>query len=345
MKYYFKYIIFFFFLLLNFQLVYAGNPTSKEYVDKQDQAIKTQLEIEIRKIEGNPGPKGDKGDQGEKGDPGPAGEKGESGPVGPKGEQGPQGEKGEAGSVGPKGDTGAQGPVGPKGDIGPSGPKGDPGPTGETGSSGPAGPKGEQGAQGPVGPKGDSGPVYIAGNGITISANVISIKPLQLGQYYQGGIIFWLDPTTQHGLMVAKTDQSQSSAWKNTAQTRVTNALGIGLGSGSINTSLIIGSLTNNNPNGTFAAVMAASYSILDTDVNFGGWFLPSKEELKLMYQQKTVIDATAIVNGGTALGLGNYWSSTEIDSGNAWSQNFASGAQLNSDKAENFRVRAIREF
>lgn len=55
---------------------------------------------------------------------------------------GPQGPKGETGAQGPKGATGPQGPQGIKGDTGERGPQGI---KGDTGERGPQGPQGKQG--------------------------------------------------------------------------------------------------------------------------------------------------------------------------------------------------------
>ena len=60
------------------------------------------------------GPKGDKGETGATGAVGPQGPKGETGATG---ETGPQGEQGPQGLQGEKGATGATGPQGPKGDA------------------------------------------------------------------------------------------------------------------------------------------------------------------------------------------------------------------------------------
>src|SRR5574344_80894 len=64
------------------------------------------------------------------------------------------------------------------------------------------------------------------------------------------------------------------------------------------------------------------------------GWYLPSKEELNSMYNQKEEI-------GGFS---GNYyWGSTEYSSSNAWSQYFANGSQHNDYKSDSDRVRCVR--
>ena len=68
--------------------------------------------------------------------------KGDTGETGPKGDKGDKGDTGEKGSKGDKGETGATGQKGEQG------PKGDTGDTGATGDTGPTGPTGDTGATG-----------------------------------------------------------------------------------------------------------------------------------------------------------------------------------------------------
>jgi hypothetical protein len=76
----------------------------------------------------------------------------------------------------------------------------------------------------------------------------------------------------------------------------------------------------------------------------FMDWYLPSKEELNLMYKN---------IGQGSALGLGNiggfasnvYWSSTERGSFNAWTQNFANRIQAATNLSYTSYVRAVRAF
>ena len=70
------------------------------------------------------------------------GETGATGPAGPKGDTGDKGDTGEKGSKGDKGETGA------------TGQKGEQGPKGDTGDTGPAGPAGQAGATGDTGATG-----------------------------------------------------------------------------------------------------------------------------------------------------------------------------------------------
>ena len=80
-----------------------------------------------------------------------------------------KGEKGDPGDKGAKGDTGEKGSKGDKGDTGETGQKGEKGPKGDTGNTG------ATGATGPVGPKGDTG---ATGTGITIKGSYNSYEEL-----------------------------------------------------------------------------------------------------------------------------------------------------------------------
>lgn len=68
------------------------------------------------------------------------------------------------------------------------------------------------------------------------------------------------------------------------------------------------------------------------------------------MYQNKSVIDSSAVANGGSNFSSGNfstsfYWSSTEVDVSTVWFQNFTVATQNGNIKDGLARVRAIRAF
>ncbi len=65
-------------------------------------------------------------------------------------------------------------------------------------------------------------------------------------------------------------------------------------------------------------------------------WRLPTKEELNKLYKKRSVV-------GGFAGYV--YWSSSEDGAGNAWSQAFSSGYQIQYYKSYLIRVRAVRAF
>ena len=104
--------------------------------------------IELGRVVGDTGPKGDTGDAFTYEDFTPeqlAELKGETGDTGPAGPKGDTGDKGDTGAKGDKGDTGETGASGEKGE---QGLKGDTGDTGATGATGPAGATGDTGATG-----------------------------------------------------------------------------------------------------------------------------------------------------------------------------------------------------
>jgi len=97
------------------------------------------MQIDVRRVEGPPGPAGPQGPEGQQGPPGPQGPAGPQGPPGPSGPAGAQGQQGPLGAVGPQGPNGPQGPQGP---VGAQGPQGTTGPQGPMGPAGPGFPVG-----------------------------------------------------------------------------------------------------------------------------------------------------------------------------------------------------------
>lgn len=152
------------------------------------------------------------------------------------------------------------------------------------------------------------------------------IQTLTIGQTYQGGIIFWLDATGQHGLIVSTVDQG-AIQWYNGSNI-VTNAVRDGIGAGKFNTERIIAM----QGAGAYAAQICANYQ----GGNYGDWYLPSKYELNLLYLKKNVI--IGIINA-------SHWSSTEYDNTKVWVQNIGTGGQASNSKDTYYYVRAIRAF
>ena len=172
--------------------------------------------------------------------------------------------------------------------------------------------------------------VTVTGAGTTASPYVVNATgatALTIGQSYQGGIIFWLDATGQHGLIAATADQSTGIQWYNGTYT-TTNAVSDGIGAGMYNTERIIA----NQSTGSYAAQLCANYQ----GGGYGDWYLPSKYELNLLYAQRFAV-------GGFASAY--YWSSTEDNTTNAWGQGFDDGTRATTNKDYTYYVRAVRAF
>lgn len=154
-----------------------------------------------------------------------------------------------------------------------------------------------------------------------------SASDIAVGQNYAGGIIFYVDGTGQHGLIAAESDCADSAQWYNGDFITTSTFEGY-IGKGQSNTKKII----DVQGNGIYAA------SICDQLVLNGhnDWFLPSKDELNLLYQQRNLV-------GGFANDY--YWSSPEYDTLNAWNQYFPYGPQFYANKSSKACVRAIRAF
>jgi hypothetical protein len=158
---------------------------------------------------------------------------------------------------------------------------------------------------------------------------------LTIGQSYQGGKIFWLDATGQHGLIAATADQSTGIQWHN-GIIRYTGTSGDGLYAGSMNTTMIVVTQMADNQTGNFAAKVCADYSVTVSGVTYGDWYLPSNYELNLLYLQKDAV-------GGFA--SAHYWSSTEFSHIVAWMRHFATGIEFGDYKSDPGYVRAVRAF
>lgn len=92
-----------------------------------------------------------------------------------------------------------------------------------------------------------------------------------------GGIVFYVTDAGEHGLEAATENAGTGTRWNNGYST-ITAASAVITGYGDQNTSTIIAAQGADET--SYAAGLAASYN----DGGFTDWFLPSREELNLMY-------------------------------------------------------------
>ena len=147
-----------------------------------------------------------------------------------------------------------------------------------------------------------------------------------------GGLIFYDKGSVSDGwryLEAAPSDQSTSAEW-GCHETEISGADGTAVGTGKQNTIDILNECATSG----IAVDICA-------DLSLGGyddWFLPSKDELNLMYENMKIFGV-----GGFADYF--YCSSSEGDAYYAWFQDFYDGDQSYASKNYTLRVRAVRAF
>ena len=177
-------------------------------------------------------------------------------------------------------------------------------------ANGTPGPAGPQGIQGIPGPVG----------GFTH----------YLGEAFNGGIIYYLykgSDGLEHGLIVALTE-STPLAWQTTGTLVNANRTE----DGAYNTALMMGS-----PAATYIATLGA------------GWYLPSLDELGLLFYNRYSAQKGLRLGGNTLLQWNSltawYWSSSEYDASYAFRYSFLDGVADQNIKTTACYVRAVRAF
>jgi hypothetical protein len=168
-----------------------------------------------------------------------------------------------------------------------------------------------------------------AGPGILINNNVIRTMPksFYLGQDTLGGIVFYLYEDSvgnQRGLIVSKTETV--SQWQT-----------VGSPTGAVR-----------SWDGVFnTGAMSSSPAKAWITSNFSSeWYLPSRDELSLLWHSLFHVNRRLFVLGLTPIpATGFYWSSTESNASNAVYFDFFYGSAFSTGKTSSNNVRAIRGF
>jgi hypothetical protein len=199
---------------------------------------------------------------------------------------------------------------------------------------------------------GDTGPgggivFYVQASGDTFTStgspcNTAGVGGISTCKYLEAA------PTTGNS---AWTDVVRSWATDTYRTTTIPGADGTDIGNGYQNTSDIIAQ--SDNVAATSAAVEASEYRGPNSRTD---WFLPSRDELNALCKyarntgQAAGVDACSGGSSPTDRGFrnGGYWSSSEFNSTDAWTQYFNSGSRGIDNKAndgtfDTFYVRPIR--
>lgn len=163
--------------------------------------------------------------------------------------------------------------------------------------------------------------------------NCDGVVILEIGDELQGGILFYLDETGKHGLIVGKEDLGEFM-W-GCLNTTIPGADIINIGGGLQNT-LDIMSGCSDRP-------IAASAAYEYNGGNYTDWYLPSRRELKEIYL--SVGQGSEIGNIGGFMDSW-YWSSTEDEIPEAaYCFSFIYGAVGGNHREGMLNVRPIRSF
>ena len=150
------------------------------------------------------------------------------------------------------------------------------------------------------------------------------------------GVVFWLDPDGDQGLMVALDDASEGCAWG-----EATDALT--LLNKPFNSPLALEDVSGNTNTRCIRKHQGIENEYAASLVDFeDGWYLPSVGELRKLYAALPMVEPALSVAGGNTLTEDTYWSSTEYSATDAATATFSMG---NTGKTGTCRVRAIRHF
>ena len=167
-------------------------------------------------------------------------------------------------------------------------------------------------------------------------AEALPSPAAQIGEFRDGGVVFWVDGSGQHGLVCDIQDLGLAE-W-GCEGTLISGADGTNIVDGIQNTIDILADCST--------VGIAADLCANSTAQGYNDWFLPSKDALNELWLKRNDLYFTLLMNGGSGFN-DYYWSSSEYDANDAWKQYFLSGAQFNSFKSNISitHVRAIRAF
>jgi hypothetical protein len=190
-------------------------------------------------------------------------------------------------------------------------------------------------------------------------------EPLVVGSSYRGGKIAYIfqsgDPGYVagefHGIIASNSDLSNGIRWGQGNDGLSTTydcvnrhsasgfALPCAIGTGRSNTNLIIASNTESSPT-DYAALICSNYSVVSNGVTYSDWFLPSKDEMLKLYQNKNLIGGLFYDSNNASSKSNWYWTS----SGDVFQDRATDVNSSNANNSRSFRgsllsVRAVMYF
>jgi hypothetical protein len=159
-----------------------------------------------------------------------------------------------------------------------------------------------------------------------------NISEYVLGMEAEGGIVFYIDETGQHGLVAAKEDIGPF-AW-GCQDMSISNADAQEIGTG-LQNSLDILAQCSETP-------IASSEALEFENEDYSDWYLPSFDEVQEMYYK--IGQGSSIGNKGN-FSNSWYWTSSQANTEIAWGFSFNNGTTFNFYKSSAFMIRPVRSF
>jgi len=149
---------------------------------------------------------------------------------------------------------------------------------------------------------------------------------IRIGQDYQGGRVFYLNPADGGGLIAAPADQStyvQFGCFGEHIEGTSTEK-----GTGAKNTKILTAAC-----NSLYMAAKTCDTLSLN---GYHDWYVPSRDELSLLWEKRDTI-------GGFVPEW--YWSSSEYNTNYGWFVYFPDGRQMYANRFNFIHLRCIRSF
>jgi len=149
-----------------------------------------------------------------------------------------------------------------------------------------------------------------------------------VGERFGGGIVFFTTQDGMHGLIAATEDMEVPVSWQN-GSTISTKSFDTYVFAGAVNTKKI---LSIQGGIGSYAAKSCGDYR----GGEYTDWYLPSRDELIILYFNRSKIGQFANEN---------YWSSTEYNAQKAICLSFYNGVENSDLKYAQYFIRPVRSF
>lgn len=162
-----------------------------------------------------------------------------------------------------------------------------------------------------------------------------------IGEYFGGGVVFYVDHSGQHGLICSMVDVNAVLVpWSTSSG--LAEAYSFWDGLSNTNAAVL---------NGITGGAISACTVYVNDDYGTGvfeDWYLPAVDEFRLLVTVRYVVDKAIDLDGDittTPLNEAIYWTSTEKDIGSAFEFDIQYNFAFDDPKTSQYSVRAIRAF